>query len=96
MTEKFVEIIEKSFDIKAEHRTPEMIDNPEVVCLKAPHGDKSGRPIVGIHKIYQFRCTRDMAEKQVTIRSGTCWCFNCSNHDYVNCLTHSIWNIVDL
>ena len=71
-----------------------MHDDPNVVLIREPKGDKDNDSIPGIRGIYQLRTTGDT--RTIQYREVACWCPSCIMSDYDKCLVKSQWTSVTL
>ena len=66
-----------------------MHDDPNVVLIREPKGDKDNDSIPGIRGIYQLRTTGDT--RTIQYREVACWCPSCIMTDYDKFLVKSKW-----
>lgn len=84
--------------VKEEHLTQEMRtwSSDRVLRLRNPKGEKKGKAIDGMRKIYQLKTTKTTLGRNIQYRNVTCACNCCVQSNYELCRTNSTWASLDL
>ena len=86
------------FIVNQNQYVPDLMDRhgDKIIIVTASNCDKNNKAIPNIRQTYQWRFDTSFEPGCMEVRQTTCFCQNCLNEDFENCLTSSKWQAINL